>query len=342
MYTFGVRENSNREFSRKSFGRDLCRFDELHRGTPEAGTKEGEMHGMKVVLVTGSSSGFGRLTVESLARKGYVVFASIRESTKRNAQPSVELRALAEKEGLSISVVELDVTDDASVRAAVEQVIDQAGRIDVLINNASTACMGVTEAVDLKQAHQIFETNFFGVVRMNRAVLPHMRRQGTGLLIHISTIDGRLVLPFMGLFCASKFALEALAEAYRYELSELGIDSVIIEPGGYAPPIFGKSCPAMDQARVVEYGPIAEIPAEMAANFQEFLSGPMGPDLEEVINAVTGLIETPIGKRPLRSLVGEDVQLTQPMNDMAAKIQQRFMDAFGVGNLLKEPLPSGS
>ena len=292
----------------------------------------------KIVLVTGSSCGLGRLTVETMARRGYTVFASMRESTGRNAGASAQLRTLAEKEGLAIRVIELDVTEDSSVALAVKQVIDQVGRIDVLINNASMASMGLTEAFALDQAQRIFGTNFFGVVRMDRAVLPQMRRQGSGLLVHLSTICGRLVLPFMGLYCASKFALEALAEAYRYELSALAIDSVIVEPGGYAAPMFGNFSQPADQGCVAQYGPIAKFPENMAAGFQEFLTGPNGPEPEEVVDGMVRIIETPLGKRPLRTLVGGDVQLTQSLNDLAAETQRTFLRAFGVEELLTSPV----
>src|SRR5258706_2372662 len=130
-----------------------------------------------VVLVTGCSSGFGRLSVESLARKGYRVFASMRESAGRNASARDQLAELARRERLFLKVIDLDVTDEGSVNRAVDGVIADAGRIDVLVNNAGFAYWSLTEGFSLEQAQRIFDTNFFGVVRMNRAVLPHMRHR---------------------------------------------------------------------------------------------------------------------------------------------------------------------
>lgn len=294
------------------------------------------MDARKVILVTGSSSGFGRLTAETLARKGDTVFASMRDVAGRNAPASVELRALAEGEGLALQVVELDVTDDASVERAVAEVIDKAGRIDVVVNNAGLFYVGVTEAFSLEQAQRVFDTNVLGVMRVNRAVLPHMRRQRSGLLVHISAaVVGRLVLPFAGISNAGKFALEALAESYRYELSALGIDSVLVEPGLYPTDLLGKIPGPADEARAQEYGPTAEIPANMLSGFADFLSGPDAPDVQEVADAVATLIATPAGQRPLRTVIaGEEGQNVLRLNEVAEQEQRGVMELFGLDHLM--------
>lgn len=293
----------------------------------------------KVVLVTGSSSGFGRLTAETLARKGYTAFASMRDVAGRNAPASEELRALAEGEGLALQVVELDVTDDASVERAVAEVIDKAGRIDVVVNNAGLFYVGVTEAFSLEQAKRVFDTNVLGVMRVNRAVLPHMRRQRSGLLVHISAaVVGRLVLPFAGISNAAKFALEALAESYRYELSALGIDSVLVEPGLYPTGLLGKIPGPADEARAQEYGPTAEIPANMLSGFADFLSGPDAPDVQEVADVVATLIATPAGQRPLRTVIaGEEGQNVLRLNEVAEQEQRGVMELFGLDHLMTIP-----
>ncbi len=199
------------------------------------------MNSKQVVLITGSSTGFGRLFTETLARKGHTVFATMRDPGGRNAKNASEIRALAEKESLPIHVLELDVTNDASVERGVDAAVTKAGRIDVAINNAGYYLSGLEEAVTTEQAQRLMDTNFFGPVRVNRAVLPHMRRQRSGVLMHISSGAGRVVLPSAGFYCASKFALEALAEAYSYELAAQGIESVIVEPGAYETPVFGNT-----------------------------------------------------------------------------------------------------
>jgi len=295
------------------------------------------METQKAILVTGGSTGFGRLTAQTLAREGYTVFASMRDVSGRNAAASAQLRTLADKEGLSLQVVELDVTDAGSVQQAVAEVIDQAGRIDVLVNNAGIVYVGLSEAFTLDQAQRIFDTNFFGVVRMNRAVLPHMRQQGSGLLVHISSVAGRLVLPFMGLYGATKFALEALAESYRYELSSAGIDSVIVEPGGYPTNITNSNPGPADRVRVAEYGAIAEIPEKMFASLAELFSGPDAPHPQEVADVVADLIAMPAGARPLRTLVGRDAQAAMQLNQVAVQAQRDLMEQFGMAHLMRLP-----
>lgn len=289
----------------------------------------------KIILVTGSSSGFGRLTAETLARQGHTVFASMRGIEGKNAKTSAEVRALAQKEKLALHVIELDVTDDTSAEGAVAEVIEQAGRIDVLVNNAGIAYAGLSETFPVTQVQQQFDVNFFGVVRMNRAVLPHMRRQGSGLLIHISSTGGRLAMPFMGVYTASKFALEALAEAYRYELSGLGVDSVIIEPGTYPTNAPHNAVFAIDQARITDYGPLAEVPAKMIANFKAISAGLNTPSAQEVADAVADLIATPAGERPLRTIVpGLGGQIIEPLNDQAEQIQRTRLEGMGMAHLM--------
>jgi NAD(P)-dependent dehydrogenase (short-subunit alcohol dehydrogenase family) len=288
----------------------------------------------KVILVTGSSSGFGRLTVETLARQGHNVYATMRDVHDRNAEASVELMNLAEAENLSLQVVELDVTDDASAEAAVEQVIQQAGRIDVLVNNAGSAFFGPTETFTLEQVRQQLDTNFFGIVRMNRAVLPHMRRQGSGLLVYISSVLGRLVVPFAGAYNASKFAVEGLAETYRYELSSLGIDSVIVEPGVFPTSIFSKVTTPADLERVAEYQILAPAQEQINARMQETLSGSDAPNSQDVADVVARLVATPADQRPLRTLVGQDVQLAPQLNQVAEQTQASWMEQLGMTSLM--------
>ena len=194
----------------------------------------------ETVLVTGSNSGFGRLIVETLARQGYIVFAGMRATSGRNAPAAEELLSLADREQLALHIVELDVTDDASVERAITSVIAATGRLDVVVNNAGMAYIGPLEAYTPEQVQQQFETNVFGILRVNRAALPQMRQQGSGLLLQIGSLAGRMALPFQGLYGATKFALEGLTESYRDELAPFGIDAALIEPGTYPTPIMAK------------------------------------------------------------------------------------------------------
>src|SRR3989440_6626071 len=283
------------------------------------------MNSKQVVLITGSSTGFGRLFTETLARKGHTVFATMRDPGGRNAQNASEIRALAEKDSLPISVLEMDVPDDASVERAVDAAVAKAGRIDVAINNAGYVVSGLAEAVTTEQAQRLMDTNFFGPVRVNRAVLPHMRRQRSGVLMHISSGAGRVVLPSGGFYCASKFALEALAEAYSYELAAQGIESVIVVPGVYGTPVFGNTVRAADEARTSTYGAAKEIPARVNGA----LSSTAG-NAQEVADAVLRIIETPAGERQLRYFVSpQDFGLNE-INALSKQVQANLIEAFGL------------
>ena len=283
-----------------------------------------------VVLITGASSGFGRLIAETLARKQYQVFATMRDVEGRNAGVARELRALASRESLHISVVELDVTSDGSVERAVAAAIGQAGRIDVLINNAACGVLGLAESYTTEQARRIFDTNFLGIVRTNRAVLPHMRQKGSGLLLYVSSGAGRIVLPSLGLYTASKFALEAFAETYRYELAAQAIDSVIVQPGAYPTGILGRLEAGADESRMTTYGAVNEIPQKIST-----LVGASKADPQEIADAILQIIETPAGRREFRYRVGSGAGGVESINANCEQIQQQLLGAFGIAEVTK-------
>jgi NAD(P)-dependent dehydrogenase (short-subunit alcohol dehydrogenase family) len=283
------------------------------------------MNSKQVVLITGSSTGFGRLFTETLARKGHTVFATMRDPGGRNAKNASELRALAEKELLPIHVLEMDVTDDASVERGVDAAIAKAGRIDVAINNAGYYLTGLEEAVTTEQARRLMDTNFLGPVRVNRAVLPHMRRQRSGVLLHISSAAGRVVLPAVGFYCASKFALEALAETYSYELAGQGIESVIVEPGQYETAIFGATVTAADLGRTDTYGAAKAFPAKVSGA----LSSTAG-NAQEVAEAVLRIVETPAGEKQLRYFVSPAKFGVEEINALSKQVQASVLEAFGL------------
>jgi NAD(P)-dependent dehydrogenase (short-subunit alcohol dehydrogenase family) len=283
------------------------------------------MNSKQVVLITGSSTGFGRLFANTLARNGHTVFATMREPGGRNAKNASEIRTLAEKDSLPMYVLELDVTDDSSVERAVNAAVAKAGRIDVAINNAGYFLSGLEEAVTTEQAKRLMDTNFFGPVRVNRAVLPHMRRQRSGVLMHISSGAGRVVLPAVGFYCASKFALEALAEAYHYELAAQGIESVILEPGAYETAVFGNSVAAADETRTNTYGAAKEIPARVNAALSSTTA-----NAQEVADAVLRIIETPAGEKQLRYFVSPRSFGVDEINALTKQVQANVLEAFGL------------
>jgi len=279
----------------------------------------------QVVLITGTSSGFGRLIAETLARKEFHVFATMRNRKTKNAAAARELEQLAERESLNLNVVDLDVTEDASVEQAVNEIVAQSGRIDVLVNNAGYGIMDLCETVTVAQAQRQLDVNFFGVLRLNRAVLPVMKRQGSGLLLHVSSGAGRLAIPGMGLYCASKFAMEALAETYRYELASQGIDSVILEPGPYATPIADKLETGEDEQRKTGYGEMAEVPSKILQGIRSSRANPL-----EIADRVLQIMETPAGRRQLRYRVGGGGRGVERINTLTDQIQAELLEAFGI------------
>src|SRR5216683_5752456 len=274
----------------------------------------------QTILVTGSTSGFGRLMVETLARQGYHVFAGMRAAAGKNAPAAEELRALAQREQLALHLVEIDVTDDASVEQAIKAIIGATDRLDVVVNNAGVSYSGPLEAFTLEQVQQQFETNVFSVLRVNRAVLPQMRKQGSGLLLQIGSIAGRLAMPYLGLYAATKFAVEGLTESYRYELAPFGIDAAIIEPGTYPTPITAKHQIAADTERTALYQ--AAMDAFMTPFYAENRSA-TPPDPQEVADAVARVIAQPAGERPLHTVVAP---VAQAINDAVTQATRSFFE----------------
>jgi NAD(P)-dependent dehydrogenase (short-subunit alcohol dehydrogenase family) len=184
------------------------------------------MQGEKVVLVTGSSSGIGFETALLLSRNGFYTYASM-----RNIDKSSTIAEIAEKENLPLQVLQLDVDDDISARNAINKIVVEKGRVDVLVNNAGYGLFSSIEDVTLDQIKKQFETNFFGVIRLTKEVLPAMRKNRKGTIVNVSSAVGKVGLPLSSPYVATKFALEGLSESMRYELNELGINVIIIEPG---------------------------------------------------------------------------------------------------------------
>ncbi len=284
----------------------------------------------KTILITGASTGFGRDTAETLARAGHKVFASMRDPEAKNRAHADALR------GRNIEVVELDVTNSQSVDRAVAAVIARAGRIDVLINNAGVAAAGVSEAFTPEQATRLFDVNVIGLHRVTRAVLPHLRRQNDGLIVNIGSILGRVTFPFFGLYGASKFAVEALTDSFRYEVSQLGIDVALVQPSAYPTQMYASAAQPADTGRAAEYGTVGEIPGAMLQQFSTMLSGSDAPNPHDIAEAVATLIAAPKGARPARTVVGAGYG-ADAVNDATEPIQASTVEALGLGRLATVP-----
>jgi NAD(P)-dependent dehydrogenase (short-subunit alcohol dehydrogenase family) len=287
------------------------------------------------ILITGSSTGFGKLIAKTLIKEGHEVAASMRNINGKNKEAAAELKEAG------AHIVELDVTDEASVNSGVADAVKAMGGLEGVINNAGIAKLGLHEAFTTEDYKDIFEVNVFGVQRVNRAALPHLRAKGSGLLVHISSIAGRVTLPFFGAYTASKWALEALAETYRAELSGYGIGSYVIEPGGFPTEIFNKMAQPSDTARTKSLGSFAKAPLEFANGFAQSMDAHPEQKPQDVADAVAKLIATPARERPFRLVVdkmGMHEALT-PYNEGHEKLTKGLYEGFGLADMLDLKVP---
>ena len=280
----------------------------------------------KTILITGVSTGFGKDTALTMAAAGHCVFGTMRDTAGRNRDAAGALRAQG------IDVVEMDVTQDASVDAAFAAVLERTGgTLDVLVNNAGVMVQGISETITTGQARDMFDVNVLGVQRTTRAVLPAMRNARAGLIVNIGSILGRVTIPFVGLYGASKHAVEAMTESYRYELSQLGVDVVLVQPSAYPTGLYSHPS-ATDGARASGYGEVADVPKAFVAFLQGLFSGADAPDPHEVATALVGLVDMPPGQRPARLVVGNPFGATE-VNAVVKPIQQQLIDGIGMSGL---------
>ena len=256
------------------------------------------------ILITGTSTGFGRLTAQTLAKDGHTVFATMRGVHSKNKEYARSLLEWATTEDVDLHVLEMDVTSQEQVDNAIDEAVATRGPLDIVINNAAIGNVGVLEGFTVEQAKQLFEVNFFGPYRIFKKVLPSMRERGSGLFISVSSATGRVVIPFVAPYSATKYALEALAEEYAFELEPFGIESVIVEPGSFGTGVFDKLMTGADTAVLESYGEYAQVPVQNFEQMASFLATPEAPDPQLVADAIKDIIDTPKGKRPLRTVVG--------------------------------------
>lgn len=286
---------------------------------------------MAKIFITGASSGFGRLITQTLLKDKHQVVASMRNINSKNSKAASELKTLG------AHTVEMDVTNDDSVNNGMAKAIELLGGIDVVINNAGVGVIGLQETFTADDWKKVFEVNVFGVQRVNRAVLAHMREKRSGLLVHISSLLGRVVVPFYGPYNSSKFALEALADNYRIELSSFGIESVLVEPGGYGTTFVDNLVRPSDTNRIKSYGEMGHAPEGFLKNFEKNFEGPNAPNPQWVADAVLNLIKTPRGSRPFRTTVDRLGMgaAVEPYNKAADDMQKGMYAAFGMADVLQ-------
>lgn len=283
----------------------------------------------KRILVTGASGAVGHATCLALAARGHRVAGTMRTQGGKN----VDIVRSLETHG--VTVVTMDVTDDASVQAGVAATLVALGGLDVVFNNAGVGSYGVQELFTADEMQRVFDVNVFGVQRVMRAVLPHLRARGAGTVVYTSSLIGRVAIPFYGTYCASKWALEAIAQSYRAELARFGIDSFVVEPGAL-PTAFldGMLQPAgFDPA----YAPEAEVLGPSLEGMVQMLQANREQRPELVATLVADLLDAPIGARPFR-VVADRTGMGKPIdryNAHLAQVTHGLYTAFGNGEMLR-------
>jgi NAD(P)-dependent dehydrogenase (short-subunit alcohol dehydrogenase family) len=292
----------------------------------------------KIILVTGASSGFGRLTAEALAKAGHTVYASMRDVAGRNAANAAEMAATSARDGVDLRAIELDVQSEPSANAAIEKIIAESGRVDVVVHNAGHMMFGPAESFTPDQFAQQYDVNVLGTQRVNRAVLPHMRRARQGLLVWVSSSSSAGgTPPYLSPYFAAKAAMDALAVQYARELSRWGIETSIVVPGAFTKGTnhFAHSGRPADAARLAEYeaGPYRGLGEEVQKAFAAIV--PDDADVAGVADAIVDIVNTPFGERPFRvhydpTEDGADVGFT-----VLDRLRAEMLHRVGLSDLLK-------
>ena len=271
----------------------------------------------KVAIITGSSSGIGFETSVILARNGFHTYAAVRNLDK--SQPLIDI---AKKDGLSIQAIELDVSNDKSVKDAINRVLSENKRIDVVVNNAGYALVGSFEEMSMDEIKNQFETNFFGAIRVIQAILPSMRNQRNGRIVNLSSMGGRMAIPLDSAYHGTKFALEGLSESLQYEVEQFGIKIIIIEPGAIKSNFFNNLKMASKAQR--PDSPYTQMMQKLNAGFSFILENAAHP--------------VEVAKVILAAVTSEDPQLRYTVDDDAAMILQakRTMSDTEFRNLMKK------
>lgn len=295
-----------------------------------------------VVLVTGASSGFGAMTARTLADAGHTVYAGIRRTTGRNAPAVAEADAYARQHAVELCTVELDVSDQSSVDAAVARVTADAGRIDVVVHNAGHMVLGPAESFTPEQLAEIYDTNVISAQRVNRAVLPQMRERREGLPVWVgSTSTHGGTPPYLAPYSGAKAAMDHLAKSYAVELSRFGIDTSIVLPGAFTSGTnhFAHAMHPGDTATAEAYdtlyaGLMDDVGKSLAA------LAPADADPAEVARAVAAIVGAPRGERPFRVTVDPSDDGSESVSDVADRVRADFYRRIGLTDLLTGSPPA--
>lgn len=297
-------------------------------------------HDEQVILVTGAGSGIGRAIALSLARAGHCIFASMRDVQWKNREHADALNRLAQEERLQLEVLELDVLSEVGCQAAVNQILAKYARLDVVVNNAGMLMTGVTEAFSVEQVARIIDTNALSWLRVNRAALPAMRRQGSGLLMYVGSTTTRLHEPFLGPYIASKVAGDALAEVLGMEVRPSGIESVTLVPGAFTSGTehFAHTNEPEYFAIELQYGDLPGRVATLGERLSAIDAANGGAlDVTEVGRAAVEVVAMPRGRRPSRVVVDGQRKGTEDIDAVYHDKQVAFLQQMGLWDLAPPP-----
>jgi NAD(P)-dependent dehydrogenase (short-subunit alcohol dehydrogenase family) len=296
----------------------------------------------QVILITGASSGFGAITARALAQAGHTVYASMRETAGRN-RPQVEaVRKFSTDNHVDLRTEELDVASQESVDKAIQQIVSENGRLDVVIHNAGHMVFGPAEAFTPEQLAELYDINVLSTQRVNRAALPVFRRQGQGLVVWVGSTSTRGgTPPYLAPYFAAKAGMDALAVSYAGELARWNIETVIIVPGAYTSGTnhFAHAGKPQDEVRVKEYeaGPTATLAKEIMDGFAR--TAVPDADVSEVAKAIVDVVGMPFGRRPLRVHIDPANDGAEIVNGVADRVRSELLRNMGLVDLLK---PSSS
>jgi NAD(P)-dependent dehydrogenase (short-subunit alcohol dehydrogenase family) len=289
----------------------------------------------KIIVITGASNGIGNATCKTLALAGHTVYASMRDTKGRNAPHTEDIEGFAQEHGCDLRVIELDVSSQDSTSAAIDQVVAQNARLDVIVHNAAQTAYGPAEAFTAEQFAEIFDANILSTQRVNRAVLPQLRKQGQGLLIWISSSCARgTTSPFLSPYASSKAGMDALALSYAGEIARWGIETTIIVPADHGPAHYLHSGRPGDALRAEEYsdGPTADISEVARSGLANLFPLGTNPDIAV---AIADVVDAPFGERPLRVHVDPDHAGVAVIDAVADRIRAEFLRRIGLADLLK-------
>ncbi len=291
----------------------------------------------KIILITGASSGFGRLTANALAKAGHTVYASMRDTKGRNAAQVRDVEEFALANNSDLRAIEMDVQSESSIATAVDQIIANHGRIDVLVHNAGHMVFGPAEAFTPEQFAQLYDINVLSTQRVNRAVLPQMRKAHQGLLVWVSSSSSAGgTPPYLSPYFAAKAGMDALAVQYARELSRWGIETSIVVPGAFTKGTnhFAHSGRPADTARVAEYeaGPYKNFGEEIQKAFAEIV--PDDADVGEVAEAIVKVVDAPFGKRPFRVHVDPGQDGADVAFAVMDRMREEMLHRVGMDDLL--------